>query len=347
MVEPCCSVFDSTHLAQSTEVHFSSGKFDLSAEANAAIDSVSNFYKKEKSAGRQIRITAHTDSVGTAEANGRLSENRAAAVREALRQREIPDSAMLTAAFGETRPKGSNADELGRQRNRRATLDVLLNVPMKTYAGQIRDAETGQGIATTLVFSGKNLRSDSLQTDTSGRFAVRLPQDVPVKVDVFAKNYFFENQVVRLFGTVEMQRKMKSAPAEIALKPAKPGAKMILRNLFFVGNEAILIKASEPELPKILKFMEFNPDLVVEIGGHVNVPNVPPAKIETSEFRLSERRALLVYDYLVQHKISKNRLSWKGYGNSQMLFPYGGSADKQEQNRRVEIRVVGKLEPRN
>jgi len=36
---------------------------------------------------------------------------------------------------------------------------------------------------------------------------------------------------------------------------------------------------------------------------------------------LSEERAKCVYDYLVNHGVSKERLSWKGVGSTDSIFP--------------------------
>ena len=43
---------------------------------------------------------------------------------------------------------------------------------------------------------------------------------------------------------------MKKSPPVLALAPARAGEKAILNNLFFVGDQAVLLKTSEPELPK-------------------------------------------------------------------------------------------------
>lgn len=334
------SVFDSLRVRQSTEVYFASGKYDLDAVADSAIDAVSSFYKREKHASK-VRITAHTDSVGSAEMNRRLSENRAAAVRAALVARDIPAENILATAFGEARPAAANQTETGRQRNRRATLDVVLEIPMRSFAGQIRDRETGQGIPTTLIFSTKT-RRDSTRTDSVGRYSVRLPQDSVVKVEAYAAGYFFETQLAKLYGDPDMVRRMKNAPTEITLRPAKPGEKAAIQNLFFVGNEAVLLRSSEPELPKVLRFMQINPDLKIEIAGHINQPLIAPDRLPAWEQRLSERRAEMVFNYLIQNGIGPERLSWKGYGNREMLFPKPKSESEHAQNRRVEIRVLAR-----
>jgi outer membrane protein OmpA-like peptidoglycan-associated protein len=71
-----------------------------------------------------VAAEGHTDNVGSAEENQRLSERRAAAVLAYLVQQKIPLTAVDTAGFGETRPIASNATPAGRQQNRRVELVV-------------------------------------------------------------------------------------------------------------------------------------------------------------------------------------------------------------------------------
>ena len=75
----------------------------------------------------------------------------------------------------------------------------------------------------------------------------------------------------------------------------------------------------------------------IEIAGHINRPNQPPVPKESWDFKLSLRRALLVYDYLKENNIETTRMRYKGYGNSQMRYPNAVSEARQSLNRRVEI----------
>jgi len=82
--------------------------------------------------------------------------------------------------------------------------------------------------------------------------------------------------------------------------------------------------------------------LKVEIAGHINGPGLVMAREPEWRRGLSERRAKLVYDYLLKNGIPAERLTYKGYMNTQMLIPNPKNEKESEQNRRVEIRVVGK-----
>lgn len=339
------SIFDSVRVVSSIEIYFASGESALSARAQSDLDSVAIFFKNTPDA-TGIRITAHTDSVGNLDNNLALSRNRAQSVSKGLLSRGIAREQISSAFFGEKRPAAANNTEDGRQRNRRATVDVVRQIPMTDLSGRIMDQKTGQGIQATLTFSYQSY-ADSTQTDTAGRYRVRLPQDIPVKVDAFARGYFFEGLLRYTSGPLTSPDKIRKDKEreEVRLQPALPGETLVLKNLYFVGNSDQLLDNSKPTLPKILKFMQLNPELKVEIAGHINVPHPEKGKEgytqkNTSAWELSENRAKTVYNYLIDSGISVERLSWKGYGNSQMLKPYARTEADQQLNRRVEIRIL-------
>jgi outer membrane protein OmpA-like peptidoglycan-associated protein len=69
-----------------------------------------------------VEIQGHTDNVGKPEANMKLSQERADAVKQALVDKGIAADRMSTAGFGDTRPVADNATEEGRAKNRRVEL---------------------------------------------------------------------------------------------------------------------------------------------------------------------------------------------------------------------------------
>jgi outer membrane protein OmpA-like peptidoglycan-associated protein/outer membrane murein-binding lipoprotein Lpp len=81
---------------------------------------------KAENRGAYIEIQGHTDSSGHAEANLRLSRERAMAVRDYLhREAKIPLHLLAVAAYGESRPVADNRTREGRGKNRRVVLVVL------------------------------------------------------------------------------------------------------------------------------------------------------------------------------------------------------------------------------
>ena len=73
----------------------------------------------------QAEVVGHTDNVGSAAHNRRLSRLRAEAVRDYLVQAGIDSSRIIARGYGEARPLADNETEAGRSRNRRVVLRIL------------------------------------------------------------------------------------------------------------------------------------------------------------------------------------------------------------------------------
>jgi OOP family OmpA-OmpF porin len=68
----------------------------------------------------KVSVEGHTDAVGSEAYNQKLSERRAAAVRDYLVQHGIEASRISTRGFGKSKPVASNDTAAGRTQNRRA-----------------------------------------------------------------------------------------------------------------------------------------------------------------------------------------------------------------------------------
>jgi outer membrane protein OmpA-like peptidoglycan-associated protein len=102
-------------------IYFNSGSALLLEESEPMLQQVAVLVKASPAAA--LTIEGHTDNIGSPEYNQKLSEQRAAAVREALVSRYGIAAARLSAkGYGLTRPVESNATFEGRARNRRVEL---------------------------------------------------------------------------------------------------------------------------------------------------------------------------------------------------------------------------------
>jgi outer membrane protein OmpA-like peptidoglycan-associated protein len=95
---------------------------------------------------RNILIEGHTDSLGDASYNEQLSQQRAEAVANFLRNQGIADNRIMTRGYGESYPIASNETQAGRQQNRR--VEIVLMDAGRTFEQSMRDsaqAGTAQG----------------------------------------------------------------------------------------------------------------------------------------------------------------------------------------------------------
>ena len=89
--------------------------FDLLNKIAAAANRCASF---------NISIGGHTDSVGNEAYNQRLSEARAATVKNYLSEQRVEADRMTAIGYGETNPQATNATAEGRAQNRRITFTV-------------------------------------------------------------------------------------------------------------------------------------------------------------------------------------------------------------------------------
>jgi outer membrane protein OmpA-like peptidoglycan-associated protein len=105
-----------------SDVLFDTGSANLKTGTREKLAKVSGILLSHR--GLKLQVEGHTDSVGSADYNQRLSENRADAVRAYLVEQGIAPNSIGTAGFGETAPVASNDTPAGRQQNRRVELIV-------------------------------------------------------------------------------------------------------------------------------------------------------------------------------------------------------------------------------
>jgi len=105
-----------------SDVLFDTGSANLKPGAREKLARVAGILATH--ADLHIEVEGHTDSVGTAEYNQRLSERRAQSVRDYLVQQKIPPTTVDTTGFGKSRPVASNDTAAGRQQNRRVEMVV-------------------------------------------------------------------------------------------------------------------------------------------------------------------------------------------------------------------------------
>jgi outer membrane protein OmpA-like peptidoglycan-associated protein len=110
-------------LTLKNELLFDTGGATLKDGAQRALNNLTQFLNKYPDRG--IAIEGFTDSTGSKEMNQRLSERRAAAVKEALVARGIEARRIDTRGYGPEFPIASNETPTGRQLNRR--VEIVIN----------------------------------------------------------------------------------------------------------------------------------------------------------------------------------------------------------------------------
>ena len=104
-------------------VTFATGKSDLKPDFYDVLQSVVLVLNKYTQT--LIEVAGHTDSVGSAASNQKLSIARANSVAQFLLDKKIAKERVVTIGYGETRPIADNKTAAGRQQNRRVELTLI------------------------------------------------------------------------------------------------------------------------------------------------------------------------------------------------------------------------------
>ncbi|MCB0764339.1 MAG: OmpA family protein [Flavobacteriales bacterium] len=192
------------------------------------------------------------------------------------------------------------------------------------------DARSGKPVDANLTIDGMVF---SKVVEASGKSTYNYTMDPyrNLKIGCVRKGYMF--QTVKVKGSSD-----PAVNVEVKLVPIAAGEQVVLDDIRFVGNEDQVMRQSEAALLLLLRFMQENPKVRIEVQGHVNGPTFKNKK----EFiELSTARAKTVYDFLLVNDIDPVRIAYQGLGNSQMLYPEPKNREESEANRRVEVKVMG------
>ncbi|HMQ05668.1 MAG TPA: OmpA family protein [Saprospiraceae bacterium] len=107
-----------------------------------------------------------------------------------------------------------------------------------------------------------------------------------------------------------------------------------LNHVFYKEGSDMLDEKSRFELDEIVKFLNENERVIIELLGHTDHTGDPAANIE-----LSKKRADNVKEYLVSKGIEARRISSNGYGSTRPVES-NDTVEGRNANRRTELRIV-------
>ncbi|NUT83041.1 OmpA family protein [Pseudomonas sp. NA13] len=122
MVEEAVVVQEETIVIR--DVHFEFNKATLTPGDKDVLSTIATRLKQETSTA-QLRVTGHTDSVGSDAYNQRLSEKRANSVVQYLVENGVPRASFVSVSgAGESQPVADNKTADGRAMNRRTEIKI-------------------------------------------------------------------------------------------------------------------------------------------------------------------------------------------------------------------------------
>ncbi|MDF1546275.1 MAG: OmpA family protein [Bacteroidales bacterium] len=195
----------------------------------------------------------------------------------------------------------------------------------------VSDEATQSGLPVEVIITNLDNNEVIRTTATAGsdgKYTIKLRDGDKYSVSVSPKGYSFYNT------TVDLKKKQAPKKLDVKLKQLKEDTKLTLNDITFEINSADLNESSYEELNRVVKLMNDNPDINIEISAHTD--NLGS---DAYNLRLSKRRASSVEAYLLEQNVSKNRLISIGYGESKPQYP-NDTDEHKALNRRVELKII-------
>ncbi|MDP5199131.1 carboxypeptidase regulatory-like domain-containing protein [Flavobacterium sp. DG2-3] len=184
-------------------------------------------------------------------------------------------------------------------------------------------------------------KSNVLQTVTSDKdgnysFDVKGHEGYFVRV-LQADGKEFETSEMRLLdlkNASKMQHNIKVNKRTKRVTTGDDLAKVFgIQNVLFSLNKYNIKPDTEQNLAKVIAVMEQYPNMKIDIRSYTD-----SRASEAYNNNLSEKRAQATFNYMVKKGISKNRLTAKGYGKSQLLNDCGDGVPCTEEQHQVNRR---------
>ena len=221
--------------------------------------------------------------------------------------------------------------------------------------GTINDEQGNPISEAKLRLVGSDGTNSKLNARKDGTYKISLKRNVKYVMLVTARGYLNTKEQ---WNTLDL-KDSKTYHMDFVLNPiSRP---VTMNNIFYEFGRWEITKASEEELLQLVKLLQDNPNITIELSAHTDLKG-------NDEFNqeLSQKRAQSCCDFLIQHGIERERLTPMGYGKQRPVvadkaihakYPFipqeqvldetfilGLTPDQQEIcnqiNRRTEFKVI-------
>lgn len=212
-------------------------------------------------------------------------------------------------------------------KNKSWPLNLVYNESIPVYRLLIRDKVSLSPVEARIVLQGSNEINGIYRASDLDMNLLKKVKGGLLRVD--AEGYLsadFENTTIPLSANFR---------DTIWMNPIKEGMLAELDDVYFAAGLATVLEESYPKLKRLRDFLILNPNVLIEVHGHVNEDNDK----DVVSMKLSRKRAQKVVDYLIEGGISSERLTAIGFGNTIPIYKTPQTEEEKEANRRVEILI--------
>jgi outer membrane protein OmpA-like peptidoglycan-associated protein len=206
--------------------------------------------------------------------------------------------------------------------------------PRSALTGRLYHRDTQKGLAGEIILVDSSSQKEvaGIRTGLQGEFRLYPPEA--------GGTYYLYAQAPGFMTHVQVLRWPGGSsealpPIHISLTPIEMEVTFELRNIYFDFNSDRLKAESIPELQRLRRLLQENPNIRIRFSGHTD--NIGGDKYNQ---QLSERRARAVYRWLRDHGIHPIQMEYIGYGKTRPIAS-NSTEEGRALNRRIEMEVVG------
>ena len=171
--------------------------------------------------------------------------------------------------------------------------------------GYVSDAEENPLEGAVVRIVGKDGLNERIVAKPDGSYKVELERDISYVMMASAPEYLNQNFELK----TDPDERNETYYVDFYLSPInKP---TVVDNIFYAFDKADLRPESKEALDGIIKILNENPNVTIEMGAHTDSKGS-----DKYNEGLAQRRAQSVVDYLIEAGIPADRLTAQGYGES-------------------------------
>lgn len=207
--------------------------------------------------------------------------------------------------------------------------------PVLMVSGNVYNQKTKEPITASLVYEtlpdGVEA-GNAISNASDGSFKIVLPYDKNYLIRAIADKFFAVSENLNLDSLVKAG--YKEIHKDLYLVPIEIGQVVRLNNVFFDFDKADLRSESFVELDRVVKLLEENPAIEIEMSAHTDSRGS-----DEYNFKLSDNRARSVMEYILSKGIAPNRITSQGYGETKPVVD-NDTDENRQLNRRVEFKIL-------
>jgi outer membrane protein OmpA-like peptidoglycan-associated protein len=250
--------------------------------------------------------------------------------------------------FSSNRPGGQGDDDIYTFVDDTPDLkQIEYVVKGKTFSVDQDSARTILGGVRVKLLDENDQLIDDVITGRGGVFEFKVEAEKVYKLTGEKADYFTDRTTLSTIGETIPKEELidrfntKTFERELDLGIVVTDIPIVVQNVYYDVDKSDIRPDAALELDKLVQFLKDNPAITIELSSHTD-SRAP----DDYNQRLSQDRADAAVNYIVSKGIARNRLTAKGYGETQLVN--GCDNDNQDScteeqhqaNRRTEFKVI-------